>query len=577
MTSDDQFFLDLLASVPSDLASYGSRVADYIEKHSSSLATELRDAIDAATWIPDSMRPPVRAVSHRFASPAPPESLFAQLTTWISKNRTVVAVLVAFAGTTAILIHRRKKAHARKRRARRDRNGKKREIVVLACSSFHDPLTMSLALDLDRRGYIVYVTVSSTEEDSLVQSESRWDIRPLWMDLTSSVPNPGLDIHPNLEPIRQLISPDSRSPSPGSDKSSQTTSTPPHHTLAGLILLPGSTGYPTGPLTTLPPTDLIDIINTRLLSPILTVQQFLPLLTLAANQAHTNTASTKKSSNFLHHYHHHPPLPPSIILAYPSIPTSLHPPHQISETLTNTSLSSFSHSLHRELHSTTPISITELKLGLFDLSSSSSALPRPQAGEYVYPRSYDQGSQPSRNSALTHWHSSQRAAAAQRSLHDHPQMGSGDATSSRSGSGAGSSLRDFHNAVFDTLNPNPGFKAFGVVPWGGSGSGKGRRGAAHTTIYAGQGARLYDLIGKWVPDGLIGWMLRRQEVRREREAAPDAQREVPGTKSASCGTGGENKEVQVQVQSQKSQQERGLAFDPAASSASSGSEVWEKI
>jgi Fungal family of unknown function (DUF1776) len=516
MTSDDQYFLDLLASVPSDVMSYGSRIADYIEKQSTSLATDLRDAIDSATWIPDSMRPPIRTVSHRFSAPvpAPPSGLIAQTTRWVSRNRTAVAVVLAFAGTTAILIHRRRRAHAKKRRARRDRTGKKKEIVVLACSSFYDPLTRSLALDLDRRGYVVYITVSSTEEDSLVQSESKWDIRPLWMDLTSSIPNPGLDLHPNLEPIRQLIKPSSRSSSPISDKSSQSTSLSSHHTLAGLILLPGSIGYPTGPLMTLPPTDLIDAVNTRLLSSILTVQQFLPLLTLAENQSRSSTTATaQKSTTSL-------PQAPSIILAYPSIPTSLLSPDQTPETITTTSLSSFIRSLRHELPPRSNIRITEMKLGLFDLTST--APPPPRAGEYVYPRQMreqgrrqdepDSRQQPSRHSALTHWHSSQRAAA-QRSLDGQHQSHDADASNTNTNTSgsrgpSGSSLREFHNAVFDTLNPRPRFRAFGVMmpqpSWAGS-----ARGAAGT-IYVGQGARLYDFVGRWVPDGLVGWLIRRR-------------------------------------------------------------------
>lgn len=42
-----------------------------------------------------------------------------------------------------------------------------------------------MAADLERRGYIVYVTVSSADEEHIVQSESRADIKPLWLDLTT--------------------------------------------------------------------------------------------------------------------------------------------------------------------------------------------------------------------------------------------------------------------------------------------------------------------------------------------------------------------------------------------------------
>lgn len=46
-------------------------------------------------------------------------------------------------------------------------------------------MTRAMAADLERRGYIVYVTVSSADEEHIVQSESRADIKPLWLDLTT--------------------------------------------------------------------------------------------------------------------------------------------------------------------------------------------------------------------------------------------------------------------------------------------------------------------------------------------------------------------------------------------------------
>lgn len=50
----------------------------------------------------------------------------------------------------------------------------------------------------------------------------------------------------------------------------------------------------------------------------------------------------------------------------------------------------------------------------------------------------------------------------------------------------GQSLRELHNGVFDAIV-----------------RGKGRNG----TIFVGRGARSYDLVGKWVPDGIVGWMM----------------------------------------------------------------------
>lgn len=46
-------------------------------------------------------------------------------------------------------------------------------------------MTRAIAADLERRGYIVYITVSSANEEHLVQTERRADIKALWLDLTT--------------------------------------------------------------------------------------------------------------------------------------------------------------------------------------------------------------------------------------------------------------------------------------------------------------------------------------------------------------------------------------------------------
>ena len=45
-------------------------------------------------------------------------------------------------------------------------------------------MTRSIASDLERRGFIVYITVLSEEEEQIVRAENRLDILPLWLDLT---------------------------------------------------------------------------------------------------------------------------------------------------------------------------------------------------------------------------------------------------------------------------------------------------------------------------------------------------------------------------------------------------------
>lgn len=55
----------------------------------------------------------------------------------------------------------------------------------MVAGSPHEPLTRSIASDLERRGFIVYITVLSEEEEQIVRSENRLDILPLWLDLTT--------------------------------------------------------------------------------------------------------------------------------------------------------------------------------------------------------------------------------------------------------------------------------------------------------------------------------------------------------------------------------------------------------
>ncbi|RMZ84616.1 hypothetical protein DV737_g1119, partial [Chaetothyriales sp. CBS 132003] len=475
MTSDDQQFLDLLASVPQDIATYGGKLADYVEKHTNAIAADIRSALDQSSWFPDSLRNPSRAIpsSARFSRvPPPPQSVFEKTTAWMWRNQTTIAVVVAFAGTTAYLVHRKKKAHARKRRAKKQPNGAKKEIVVLACSTFQDPLTRSLALDLERRGYVVYVTVSSAEEDSLVQQEGKVDLRPLWMDLTSTVPNPAVDIHPNLEHIREQLfrsSASSRPSSPataaaGTGKARQGT-TLCNMQLSGVVVFPGCSGYPDGTLALLPPSDVVDTINTRLVSPLLTIQQFLPLLAT---------------------YSIDPKSPSSIVIAYPSIPRSLSPPNQIPESIITSSLSSLAASLKREVVSMSAnITVHELKLGNFDLGSVPGGQTPTQSTYFHGQQQQRQATDPSR-SAVTHWHSSQRAAIQRTSF-------------GQRGFIRGSSARELHNAVFDALAPPQQFKAFGVYEW--------QFPRRSSTVFVGSGARLYDIVGTIVPSGIVGFIM----------------------------------------------------------------------
>ncbi|KAK2765441.1 hypothetical protein FQN54_008292 [Arachnomyces sp. PD_36] len=443
MTSDDQFFFDYLSSIPNDVKKYSLQVADSIDRHVEYAAVHIRDNLSHQSWLPSSIRP--KRPPQRIAPPSPPKSLVDGIQNWILTNRAWSAAALAFVGTGVLLIYGNRKFNVKKRRARKAGNGARREIVVISGSP-HEPMTRSIASDLERRGYIVFITVTSHEEESAVHAEGRSDIRPLFLDLTTTPSSPS-EIHPSLHTIYSLIS-QPQVPMQG---------VPPHICqLSGLVLIP-SPNYPSGPLATIPASSLADTVNTRLLSPILTTQLFLPLLTLKNNQS-------------------------SILLLYPSISTALSPPFSTPEVAATQALSGFATSLRRELRllqssngSGSTVDVVELKLGNIDLGPLYRGV---------------QGGQATGTEVLT-WNPQQRALYGPQYLSNLDHR-SGSAPGHRSV--RGTPARDLHFAVFDALAPSPK-----SLFWG--------RERKPEAVYVGRGSRAYALVGNWVPGGLVGWML----------------------------------------------------------------------
>ena len=154
-----------------------------IEQHFDSVSRSLKDAFRTTSWLPESVKPlpPPPSVQR---APKVPAGYLEASRGWISEHRAVTAAVVAFFGTGAFIIWRRRRSDRAKRRAQRAKNGARTQVVVLAGSP-HSPLTRSLSLELERRGFIIYIPVGSLSEEQLVQSESRSDIRPLNLDITS--------------------------------------------------------------------------------------------------------------------------------------------------------------------------------------------------------------------------------------------------------------------------------------------------------------------------------------------------------------------------------------------------------
>lgn len=224
---------------------------------------------------------------------------------------------------------------------------------------------------------------------------------------------------------------------------------PPHTCqLSGVIIIP-SPNYSAGPVATIPPSSWADTVNTRLLSPILTTQVFLPLLTLRNNSS-------------------------TVIIAYPSISSSLSAPFAGPEVATTRAISGFAASLRQELHLLEQgnVDVVELRLGNIDLGPAYRNAQNQIAGTEVLA-----------------WSAQQRALYGLQylsSVEQRPVASAGPSTV------RGSPARNLHHAVLDALEP---------ASRGFFGSRK------NPVIYVGRGARSYSVIGAWVPAGLVGLML----------------------------------------------------------------------
>ena len=232
-----------------------------IDKHFESVSQSLKDTFRAAPWLPDSIKPRPPPPTH-YRVPSVPGGYLEASQVWLSEHRAVTAAIVAFVGTGAFIVWRRRRSDRAKRRAKRAKNGSRTEVVVLAGSP-HSPFTRALSLELERRGFIIYIPVSSVSEEQIIQSESKSDIRALSLDITSP--------HSTQETVQRFSDLLSTSQRP-------IANAPPHTLhLTAIIIVPG-TSLPEIPIASLSPASWSDLLNTRLIAPFATIQAFLPLL-----------------------------------------------------------------------------------------------------------------------------------------------------------------------------------------------------------------------------------------------------------------------------------------------------------
>ncbi|KAI1334510.1 DUF1776-domain-containing protein [Xylariaceae sp. FL0016] len=438
MSADDQQFLDMLSSIPNQIKRYSGDVAEYIDKAVEQAADNVRDQMASADWIPEALRP--RPLSRPPPVQVIPMSTFERVQDWVSRHKILTGVVVCTFGYVTYRTVRHSKLLRKSRRAKRARNGGRLEVVVIAGSP-QLPLTKSLSLDMERRGFIVYVVCNTIDDELMVQGLSRPDIKALSLDITDP-PNAGAAIERFAS---YLQTPHAAVP----------RAKPSYLTLTSVILIP-SLHYQTSPIATIPPSSFADLFNTHLLHPILTIQSFLPLLT---------SRITPSSHSHSPSHVHEPPRAPKVLVFTPSIISSIAPPFHAPEATVCSALTAFTEVLRAEL-SPLAIPVTHLQLGTFDFSSFTPAARVGPANPGLLPPTWPEAARAAYARNYTSQSGSAIAAGRVRGLR-------------------GSSLRELHNAVFDVVDGSD----------------------ASSVVRVGLGAGLYGFVGRWVPRGVVAWMM----------------------------------------------------------------------
>lgn len=169
-----------MGNIPVYLRRYTEDAAEYIDQHVDQAARFVRETLSSSPWVPVSIRPPPPPKPVVVAVAA---SRLGRLQDWVAKNKILTGVIVLACGTVIYKGYQRGRSARKVRRAKKARNGGRTEVVVIAGSPTL-PLTKSLALDMERRGFIVFIVCNAVEDESMVSGLSRPDIRPLSIDIT---------------------------------------------------------------------------------------------------------------------------------------------------------------------------------------------------------------------------------------------------------------------------------------------------------------------------------------------------------------------------------------------------------
>ncbi|KAF2627890.1 DUF1776-domain-containing protein [Macroventuria anomochaeta] len=383
MSADDSHLLGVLTDYTKDVRNFTGSIWDASDRHFANVAGYVKRHVPEH-WLPEYARPP--------PPPPPPHRVtgayIERLQDWVSRNRALTAAIVAFFGTGSYMLWRQNRSHNRKRRARRASNGARREVVVIAGPP-NSPITRSLSLDLERRGFVVYIVCSSMDEEQQVLSESRADVRPLHLDVADT-----MGTEEAMERFHTMLT----RPHVAFQGAS------PHNlNLRGVVLVPDLI-FPSGPIETVHPELWSDALNAKVLNTIAVTQALLP------------TICQFKSR---------------VLMLTPSIVASLRPPFHSVETTVVSALEGFLATLRGELR-TLSIDVIQFHLGTFDFSNVG---PKHQLQTKAAPNPHA-------------WPTTTRQLYADNFV-NHTRVGQSRGLFNQNSHGT--SLRELHNAVFDAV------------------------------------------------------------------------------------------------------------------------------
>ncbi|ANB14778.1 hypothetical protein AWJ20_2385 [Sugiyamaella lignohabitans] len=281
--------------------------------------------------------------------PPPTQTLTSKCSDWISSHKLLAgAVALGLTGGSAYYMYNSGlydylingpssgsvytssflSSHGRragKRRAKRAANNGRKEVVILAGSPA-EPITRAIAADLNKRGFIIYWTTSSPEEEAFVQRENSPDIRKLPINVSDAS-----SIEASMQALDHILS---------SPVVAFQGATPHELELAGVVVVP-DLYYPCGPIESVRVDTWSDLMYSKLLGPIFLLSNGL-----------IDLVRRHKSR---------------ILILSPSIMSTLSPAFHAPESIAASSIESLALCLHRELAGQ-GIPVVHLKLGSFDIS-----------------------------------------------------------------------------------------------------------------------------------------------------------------------------------------------------------------